>query len=316
MNPQDAIALEEMAHPTKVPESPMADQTDEFSMPVRHTPHPSDDESVTTSTTTPSTPFELPKDLSLYQSPKRAFTSFRFILNLILGAILGWVINYVIALFTTKGSDRAALWQFIKDYNEEFPDGTSRYIFMYGSPIWADFLLSGLLTAFIGGFIGNFTVRWEVEHAKKAPILQEQVEKSIVYRAWGACIPHMALRSLAMSIWGIAIAFPIALILFSIICSLGGMNEMFVPPDFVEKSCYLTRGWFCLIKGFYCVCITTIIAPLIEVGALNTNNLTSKNLERYFKRKQSQQDQKDAQEAELVRKDANAMNSDDERDLA
>jgi hypothetical protein len=60
---------------------------------------------------------------------------------------------------------------------------------------------------------------------------------------------------------------------------------MLIPPEFETYECYLTRGWFCLIKGFYCVVITTIIGPLIEVGGLNVFHLTKKNLERYFKRK-------------------------------
>lgn len=220
-------------------------------------------------------------DISRFQTPRQALVNLRFIINLILGGVVGWVINWVIALVMTAHTTRAALWNSIPDFNDPT---TGQFITMYVNPIYLDWFISGLVTAYLGGIIGHFTIKFEVRRAVKRPI-HPSYTQGWIYRAIGVHTPYFPLRAVIYTIWGVAIAYPICLIIFAIACGAGGMDMFLRPFDFEEEICYLSRMWFCLNKGFFCIIITTLIAPLIELGALSHPNLTKNDLAKFNAKK-------------------------------
>lgn len=223
-------------------------------------------------------------DLSLFQTPRQALFNLRFIINLVLGGVAGWIVNWVIALVMTQHTSRAALWNSIPDFNDP---STGTFITMYGNPIYLDWLLSAVGTAFLGGIIGHFTIRFEVSRAVKRPI-HPSYTQNWFFIATGVHSPYIIVRALIYTGWGVVVSWPLVLIIFAISCSAGGMDVFLRPFDFQEEVCYLSRMWFCLNKGFFCVFVTTLIAPLIEVGCLSEPNLSRNTINRFLAKRTAQ----------------------------
>lgn len=239
-----------------------------------------------------------PVDISYYQTPKLALKNLRFIINLILGGVLGWVINFIVALVATLNTTRTSLWLSVKDF---YSADEQLYVKMYALPIWVDFLVSGVLTGFLGGILGYFTIRYEVSRGKKRPIHPQYFQPFKIYSILGVNnMPYMLLRAAIYTCWGMLIAYPICLILFAVLCNANVFHTMLMPEDFTREECFLSRRAFCLIKGLFCIIVTTLIAPLIEMGELNKNSVSKNTLQRYMVKKA---EEKKHQEDELHKKD-------------
>jgi hypothetical protein len=222
-----------------------------------------------------------PIDVSMYQTPREAILNLRFLINVVAGGALGWFVNWLIAILLTHGTTMATLFHSVKDF--ESP-ATGEWIRIYGGPMYIDWFVSGLVTAFLGGIIGHFTIRIEVSKGKKRPIHPSYTESKL-FTAIGANNSNVFLRALIYMAWGMLVSYPIVLLLLTIVCKAGGMDTILRPYDFVDKECYFSRHWFSINKGFFCVAVTTVIAPLIEIGALKYTNLSNNTIQRFRKSK-------------------------------
>eukprot|EP00461_Guttulinopsis_vulgaris_P001990 UN01991 len=217
----------------------------------------------------------VPTDVALFQTPKRALVHQRYIAGVISGMIGGFLINYLIGLLITKDIVRVPLWHSgIKDYM--IGDYKTK---IWSTPMAVELLVTGLLGIWLGVPLGSWFIRQDVKKGKAIPIQGNDLSK---FRYFGVTIGNMFLRGLYFSIPVMIATYPIYLAILQLACGSGSMKTMEPPSLDGATECYVTRGLYSLIKGFYALFVGLVASPLQELGALNRDNLPEDAFEEYL----------------------------------
>lgn len=224
---------------------------------------------------------EMPQEVAIYQTPKKALVHSHFIKNAIFGAIGGFLINWGIGALFQLHKDRLFLWHQPKPYFI----GTLEV--KAGSPLWLEILLTITLSVFLGHPLNAWGAKGDIKKLAAIPIQGHDLAK---FRFLGVTIKNSWLRALVFTVYSTLIVFSATMLILFLACDHGGMYRAVIPPEpFAQPGeCYMVKKYYILLKGVLAALAGLSICWMQEWAILNRDNIPDEVFEEYTKAKQSQ----------------------------